>query len=229
APGAPVTLDHVAGAATPAWPACGLVERDVALLDDVFRPVVLLFDFLGELFRRVARRRRTLLVERLDDLRVFQGHHGGVAQLVDDVHGRARGRQQSVPDRLVQLREIYFLEGGHVFDGVEALGLGNGHCAQVARLDLVHGRRQVVEQDLDLAADRVRHGRTRPLVGHVHDVGAGGDLERFTHQVQHAARARAAVRVLAGGASSALRESTWSPWRGAWDSGTPRWRCWRNW
>src|SRR3546814_2894107 len=48
-----------------------------------------------------------------------------------------------------------FFEGGHIFDGVDALGPCNGHGAQLAGLDLRHRRRQVVEQDFDLAADGV--------------------------------------------------------------------------
>ena len=70
--------------------------------------------------------------------------------------------------------------------------------AQLAGLDMGHGRGQVVELRVDLAGDHVVQRRARAAVGHVHHVGIGQRLEQLAVQVADAAGAGRGIAVLAG-------------------------------
>src|SRR5690606_24445432 len=76
-------------------------------------------------------------------------------------------------------------------------GARDSDGTQITGGDLVHGRRQVVEQHFDLTGYGVNHSGTGALVRDVNHLGAGGMLEGFTEQVVDRARARAAIGVLA--------------------------------
>ena len=69
--------------------------------------------------------------------------------------------------------------------------------AQLAGLDMGHGRGQVVELRVDLAGDHVVQRRARATVGHVHHVGIGQRLEQLAVQMADAAGAGRGVAVLA--------------------------------
>src|SRR5690606_29906372 len=152
------------GACAPAVPdstvgLAPLFELDITLGHDVFGPVVLRLDFLGELFRRITGRSRALLFKRFHNLGVLQGHHSRIAQLLDDFGRGACRSQQTVPSGLVQLGIALFGQRRDIGQGLQALGPGYGQGAQSAGLDLSHGRGQVVEHAVDLAADGIRYGR----------------------------------------------------------------------
>src|SRR5690606_26844421 len=131
-------------------------------------------------------------------LRILQRFGRRFVQLGNDLRRGAGRCQQAVPGGLVQLRIPFFRQRGDVFKAFQTLGPSDGQCTQVTRLNLSHGRRQVVEEDLDLPTYSIGDRRTRALIGNVYDVRACRHAEGFTKQVKDAAGARTAVRVLAG-------------------------------
>ena len=85
----------------------------------------------------------------------------------------------------------------HVRQRGQALGRLDRQGAQLAGLDMGHGRGQVVELRVDLAGDHVVQRRARATVGHVHHVGIGQRLEQLAVQMADAAGAGRGVAVLA--------------------------------
>ncbi|MDH6592987.1 hypothetical protein M2165_002876 [Variovorax sp. TBS-050B] len=80
----------------------------------------------------------------------------------------------------------------------ERCGRGHGERAELAGLDLAHGRRGAVEHHVDLAADDVDVRLRTALVGHVDRLHAGGEVEGFAAHVLGAADARRGVLEAAG-------------------------------
>ncbi len=105
---------------------------------------------------------------------------------VHDVGGRARRGQQAEPRAglvAFERRTAGLFHSGHVRQRWRAGGTGHRQRLELARLDLRHGRGQVVEHHVHVAAHHVQQGRTRAAVGHVQHVGAGHALEQFAREV----------------------------------------------
>src|SRR3546814_8853526 len=78
----------------------------------------------------------------------------------------------------------------HIGQSLDALGPCNGQCTQVACLNLAHGRRQVIEHAVDLAANGVSYSRTRTFVGNVNGISRS---EEHTSELQSLMRISYAV------------------------------------
>src|SRR5690606_18791810 len=84
-----------------------LFQLDIAFLDHVVGPVVLLLDFLGELFRRITRRCCPLLFQSRNNFGFLQGFRSSGMQLGNDFRRRTLGSQQTIPDMTVHLRAAF--------------------------------------------------------------------------------------------------------------------------
>ncbi len=119
-------------------------------------------------------------------------------QLRDDglVH---RGRRDQAPPRAhVESGHARFADRWNVRKQRRALGGGHGQGAQPALAGRADDDRHRVEIQLDVTGDEIDEGRPAALVGDMHHVHLGLQLEQFRRQVLHTAAAGRGVVQLSG-------------------------------
>jgi hypothetical protein len=98
--------------------------------------------------------------------------------------GRPRGRHHGDPGGELEAGQPGLGHGGHAGQAGQAARRGQRQRLDLAGRQLRRGGHVGVEGDRHLAADEVLHGRCAALVGHVHDVDAGGGLEHLAGEVR---------------------------------------------
>ena len=118
--------------------------------------------------------------------------------LVDDGLRCAGGHVHREPRRQLVARQAGFRNGRHIGQCRRAFGSRHAERAQLAGLDVRHGRGDAVEHVVDLSADEVGHGRAASLVRHVQHVDLGHRGEQLARKVDRRSVAGGCVGHLAG-------------------------------
>src|SRR6267378_496245 len=129
-------------------------------------------------------------LERIAYLRVLRR---AVERLVEPHHvlaRRPRRRGEPEPRRHFITLEPDLVECRHLWQRARALERGDGQRTHLARLDVGHLRRQVVEHQLGLAGEHRRLRRPAAAERDVHDERAGHALEELHRHLRRGAVAR---------------------------------------
>src|SRR5712692_10980262 len=145
----------------------GLVHRH-AVLDDELRPALdLLLHEALLLARRDRENAAAVALDAPGEFRIGDDAGQRLTQGLDNWRRRGAWREEAEPAFAFEFHETRFIDRGHVREMTRSSGGGHGQALEAPRLDVLLGRRHVVEQQIEAPRHHLLVGGCRALERHV--------------------------------------------------------------